>query len=71
MAATVHIGNKIKEKFLDSGLSGAEFARLLNYERTNIYRIFERESIDTVLLLKISEVLQFDFFVYYHPEIKQ
>ena len=70
MAETVHIGKKIQEKFRASGMSGAEFARQLNYERTNIYRIFERESIDTILLMQISEILNFDFFIYYRPEVK-
>ena len=33
----------------------------LHYERTNIYKIFKRSSIDVDLLLRISEVLAYDF----------
>jgi plasmid maintenance system antidote protein VapI len=67
----VHIGNIIKAKFEESEHTVAWFARKINYDRTNIYRIYERESIDTDLLMKISEVLNFDFFIYYHPKIKR
>ena len=66
----VHIGSIIKEKFEESGHTVAWFARQINYDRTNIYRIFDRESVDTNLLMKISEVLNFDFFTYYKPDIK-
>ena len=36
-------------------------AGTLHYERTNIYKIFKRSSIDVDLLLRISEVLAYDF----------
>ena len=50
----IHIGSLIKEKMEERGLS-------LHYERTNIYKIFKRSSIDVDLLLRISEVLAYDF----------
>ena len=40
-------------------------ARKLNCNRTNIYKIFNRSTIDTELLLKISNVLQHNFFEEY------
>ncbi len=37
-------------------------AKKINCDRTNIYRIFDRESIDTALLLRISSALNKNFF---------
>lgn len=57
----VHIGLLIREKMLERGLSVSDFAHALHYERTNVYKIFKRSSIDVDLLLRISKVLSFDF----------
>ena len=54
----IHIGSLIKEKMEERGLSVSDFAHALHYERTNI---FKRSSIDVDLLLRISEVLAYDF----------
>lgn len=45
------------------------FARKLGCNRTNAYKIFKRQSIDTDLLLKISQILQYDFFSIYSREL--
>ena len=45
----IHIGSLIKEKMEERGLSVSDFAHALHYERTND------------LLLRISEVLAYDF----------
>ena len=55
----IHIGSLIKEKMEERGLSVSDFAHAL--QRTNIYKIFKRSSIDVDLLLRISEVLAYDF----------
>ena len=65
----IHIGNIIKEKFDEQGLSVSWFAKELCCDRTNIYSIFKRESIDTALLVKISLILKHDFFKYYSNDI--
>jgi hypothetical protein len=44
-----------------------EFAQRINTNRNNVYDIFKRETIDTGLLLKISHVLEHNFFHYYLP----
>ncbi|MFN6944995.1 MAG: hypothetical protein ACK4ND_08590 [Cytophagaceae bacterium] len=62
----VHIGNKIKEEVNRQRVSINKFAEQINKSRTVVYDIFERETIDTGLLLRISEVLEHDFFRYYH-----
>lgn len=44
------------------------FANKLYCDRTNTYKIFKRQSIDTELLLRISQVLHVNFFEYYSRE---
>ena len=65
----VHIGNEIKKVFDETEHSISWFAKKLNFDRSNIYSIFNRKSIDTDLLLKISEILHFNFFSLYNPEV--
>lgn len=61
----IHIGKKIKEVVTAKEISVALFAKKINKSRTVVYNIFERESIDSLLLYKISEVLDFNFFALY------
>lgn len=56
------IGQLIKNKLDASNLSVSDFARLIDVERSNVYNIFKRESIDTELLKKIGHILKYDFF---------
>jgi len=58
----VFIGKLIKEVTERRGMSKSELGRRLNMSSTNVHKIFKRESIDTALLQKISEVLEYDFF---------
>ena len=67
----MHIGKKIQEAVKRSGMSVTEFAEKINYSRRNIYSIFDKESIDTSLLVKISEVLGHDFFSHYNSDPKK
>ncbi|NMB65131.1 MAG: helix-turn-helix transcriptional regulator [Spirochaetes bacterium] len=64
----VHIGEKIKERFEQSGLTVTSFSKKINRERSNVYDIFQRESIDTDLLQKICKILNHDFFQYYQEK---
>lgn len=58
----IHIGQQIKNVIERKGITITEFAKRINKSRENIYSIFTRKTIDTGLLSKISEVLEFDFF---------
>lgn len=58
----LHIGQLIKTVFERSGMTVSDFARLLNCERTNIYTIFKRRTIDVELLINISKILNYNFF---------
>jgi hypothetical protein len=63
--AGIHIGTKIKAVVVEKGMSVTEFAKRIHRTRNVVYDIFVRESIDTGLLMKISQVLEHDFFAYY------
>ncbi len=65
----IHIGSIIKDKFDEMGLSVSWFSKQLCCDRTNVYSIFKRESIDTALLVKISSILNHDFFKYYSNDL--
>ena len=58
---TLHIGQLVKAVFDKSGMSVAEFARQINCERTNVYTIFRRRTIDVELLVRISYILNHNF----------
>ena len=57
----IHIGHLIKSVFDESGMTVSELARRLHCERTNVYTIFKRRSVDVELLAKISKVLEHNF----------
>lgn len=63
----VEIGQKIKEVFEDRNMKLTDFADELGTVRQNVYRIFKKRHVDTGLLLKISQVLGYNFFQYYVP----
>jgi len=67
MGTKIHIGEKIQEKFEQTGHTVTWFAERLHCDRANIYNIYKRPSIDTELLWNISEILHFDFFTLFHP----
>lgn len=46
------------------------FAAQLQCDRTNVYDIFRRQSIDTDLLMRISRILGHDFFLDLSYEMK-
>lgn len=56
------IGLRIKEELERQERSISWFARKLSCDRSNIYRLFQKDSIDTNLLTRISVVLGRNFF---------
>ena len=56
------IGILIKEELEKQERSITWFARKLSCDRSNISRLFQKESIDTNLLVRISILLGKDFF---------
>jgi len=65
----VHIGQEIKKVYDSSGLKLKEFALRMKYGPKNIYSIFERETVDTEILLRASLILKYDFFELYQKDL--
>jgi predicted transcriptional regulator len=63
----IYIGTIIEQKFLETPMTVQEFADKINCDRTTVYDIFKRKSIDSEKLIRISQVLNFDFVneIYY------
>ena len=57
-----HIGKLIKAKAKEQGRTITWMAKQLDYSRENMYKIFRRKWIYTDLLLKICDLLDYDFF---------
>lgn len=67
---SIHIGHLIKEELIKQERTISWFARKLYCDRSNVYDIFKRESVDTELLLRISLVLKRNFFLLYVDEFE-
>lgn len=66
----IHIGQIIEQELHLQERSVTWFANKLYCDRTNVYKIFKRKSIDTELLLRISLILNHNFFNYYLQEFQ-
>jgi len=67
----VNIGMAIHDELMRQNRSVLWLSQQLGCNRTNIYNIFERESIGTDLLVKISIALKKDFFALYSQALVQ
>lgn len=66
----IHIGKEIQHRLHEEDKSAIWLAQQLSCTRSNIYKIFAKQSIDTDLLLRISNILNHDFFKLYKKEIQ-
>lgn len=57
----VHIGSMIKQELQKQGRTVNWFANEIYCEKSNVYKMFRRKSIDLLQLMKISEVLGHNF----------
>ena len=67
-AMSIHIGKEIEAELRRQGRGVTWFAQCLHCDRTNVYNIFKREGIDTILLQRIGAVLNRNFFLLYCQE---
>lgn len=58
----IHIGKLIEEEMLRQERTPAWLARKINCARPNVYYIFRQESINTDLLLRISQALKQPYY---------
>ena len=70
-AMSIHIGKEIESELRRQGHGATWLAQRLHCDRTNVYNIFRREGIDTILLQRIGAVLKRNFFVLYYHELCQ
>ncbi len=61
----IHIGREIEAELRRQGRGATWLAHRLHCDRTNVYNIFKREGIDTILLQRIGIVLGRNFFTLY------
>ena len=65
----IHIGQCIRKQVEEQGKTSVWLARELGCHRTNLYKIYDKRTIDTGILLRISRILIYDFFSLYSQEM--
>ena len=67
----MHIGNVLRDKLKQDGRSVVWLAHELGCHRTNVYNLFDKYSIDTQLLARISVIMNHNFFNLYKEEVDE
>lgn len=67
----VNIGQNIKDELQRQERTVSWLARKLNCTRAAVYRIFDKNSIDTALLTNISQILHRNFFLELCEDVRQ
>ncbi len=67
----IHIGQLIRQKMEERGMTVSALSRNYGCSRVNMYKIFDKASIDTAMLLRFSLLLNYDFFQHYCNELSQ
>lgn len=62
---SIHIGQIIQQKVKSKRVQRKELYEKLNTSRQNLYAIFKRETIDTGILLKLCQIVNYNFFAEY------
>ena len=58
---SLHIGNMIRAELKAQGRTVTWFAQAIHTDRTNVYKILSKDTIDLQLLIRISKLLHRDF----------
>lgn len=66
----MHIGKCIKQKLIEQGRTTSWLAQQLSYNRTTMYKIYDKASLDTLMLLRISRIMDYDFFQEFSKELE-
>ncbi len=61
----IHIGSIIKDALRTKNIDVTTFAKKMNFTRSNAYKVFNKESIDTEVLLRINKILGENLFFKY------
>lgn len=65
----IHIGSLIKEVFMERKMEEDRVCELLKITTKQLSNIFENESVDTKILLRISKLFEYDFFRIYSQHL--
>ena len=65
----LHIGHLIQTQLKADQRSVGWLSREIGCTRNNVYKIFNKASLDSDLLLRVSKAMQFNFFRYYTEEV--
>lgn len=65
----IHIGQFIKERVEDKGITIERICNFLNKDETFVENIYKSKSIDTEVLLRFSKLLEYDFFRLYSSHL--
>lgn len=61
--ADFHVGHIIKQVLDEQGRKTEWFAKQMHYNRTNAYKIFEKQHLNSETIARASKVLNHDFFL--------
>ena len=67
----IHIGKIIQNHLQEKGIAASWLAKKIHCHKTNMYKIFQKQDIDTKLLISISLALEIDFFSYYSDFVNE
>ncbi len=67
----IQIGPIIRQQLRKQGHTVVWLAQQLSCSRNNVYKIFNNYSISTHELMRISRILDFDFFALYSQEFEK
>ena len=67
----MHIGTRIRKQLNERNQTVVWLARQLACSRTNVYKIFDKSNLDTALLMRISIILNYDFFKLYSEQFQK
>jgi hypothetical protein len=70
-SSNLHIGQLIQDQLKKDQRSVGWLSRQIPCTRNHVYKLFKKASLDADLLLRISIVMQFNFFQYYTAEFLQ
>lgn len=65
----IHIGNLIRDELRRQGRTNQWLADQLGIDRRTLQRQYNKPSIDTQQLLRISKILSIDLFKYYSEQL--
>lgn len=63
----VHVGEAIEKRRKELKMSKTEFGRRIGVQQQHVNRILTRETMETAKLVRVSEVLDYNFFSLFCP----